>query len=161
MAPRAQQWLLYGSILNDVGCRFAGAPSATFAELRPISANSPPTASFAACSGRHEPNRFPYTPGRYKVRHDMDSRHSSSSAKGHTRKQPGPAQKSPIALMRPIETAEPIRGDWPNYGKLGADIHHCHLKKGSPTYVAVWEIRNREINLVEITYAGTHEKAPY
>lgn len=29
------------------------------------------------------------------------------------------------------------------------------------TYIAVWEERDREIRLVEVTYAGTHEKAPY
>lgn len=76
-------------------------------------------------------------------------------------KLPEAARKSLIALIRAIETAGPVRGDWPNYSKLGGDRHHCHLKKGSPTYVAVWEIRDREIRFVEITYAGTHEKAPY
>jgi hypothetical protein len=35
------------------------------------------------------------------------------------------------------------------------------LKKGRPTYVAVWELKDKEICLVEVTYAGTHEKALY
>ncbi len=35
------------------------------------------------------------------------------------------------------------------------------LKKGKPTYVAVWVEREDEIRLVEVVYAGTHEKAPY
>jgi mRNA-degrading endonuclease RelE of RelBE toxin-antitoxin system len=35
------------------------------------------------------------------------------------------------------------------------------LMKGKPTYVAVWEEQNKEIKLVEVIYAGTHEKAPY
>lgn len=74
---------------------------------------------------------------------------------------PKTVRHSLVALIRAIETSGPVRGDWPNYGKLGNDRHHCHLKKGSPTYVVIWEIRDREIRLVEITYAGTHEKAPY
>jgi hypothetical protein len=44
---------------------------------------------------------------------------------------------------------------------LGPKRHHCHIKKGKPTFVAVWEELDGEIRLVEITYVGTHEKAPY
>ncbi|RLC25076.1 MAG: cytotoxic translational repressor of toxin-antitoxin stability system [Deltaproteobacteria bacterium] len=66
-----------------------------------------------------------------------------------------------IALMKDIECFGPIRGDWPNYGQLSNNRHHCHLKKGHPTYVAVWKVADKEIRLVEVTYAGTHEKAPY
>lgn len=66
-----------------------------------------------------------------------------------------------VALIHEIIRQGPVRGDWPNYGKLGTRKHHCHLKKGHPTYVAVWEESDREIRLVEITYVGTHEKAPY
>jgi len=63
-------------------------------------------------------------------------------------------------LAREIETAGPVRGDWPNYSKLGNNRHHCHLKKGHPTYVAVWSEERGTVS-VEIIYAGTHEKAPY
>jgi hypothetical protein len=66
-----------------------------------------------------------------------------------------------VALLREIEIAGPVRGNWPNYGKLGHDRHHCHVKRGHPTYVAVWEVKNRRIRLVEVTYVGTHEGAPY
>lgn len=66
-----------------------------------------------------------------------------------------------LMLIRDIITSGPIRGDWPNFGYLGRDRYHCHLKKGRPTYVAVWEIVDKEIRLVEVTYVGTHEKAPY
>lgn len=66
-----------------------------------------------------------------------------------------------VFLIRNIEEYGPVRGDWPNYGKLKPKQHHCHLKKGRPTYVAVWEERDREIRLIEVTYVGTHEKAPY
>jgi len=65
-------------------------------------------------------------------------------------------------LVAEIEQLGPIRGNWPNYSKLSKNRHHCHLKKGKPTYVAVWEnIGKDKIKLVEIVYAGTHEKAPY
>ncbi len=53
-----------------------------------------------------------------------------------------------------------MRGNWPNYSKLGDGRHHCHLKKGNPTYVAVW-IEEQDRITVEIIYVGTHEKAPY
>jgi len=66
-----------------------------------------------------------------------------------------------LFLLHEISRGGPVRGDWPNYGKLGAKRHHCHVKKGKPTYVAVWQEVAGEIRLVEITYVGTHEKAPY
>ena len=64
-------------------------------------------------------------------------------------------------LMEEIRQTGPVRGNWPNYSKLASGGHHCHLKKGKPTYVAVWEEREKEIRLIEVIYAGTHEKAPY
>ena len=63
-------------------------------------------------------------------------------------------------LIADIEEGGPVRGDWPNYSKLGPNMHHCHLKKGKPTYVAVWVETELGVQ-VEVTYAGTHEKAPY
>jgi mRNA-degrading endonuclease RelE of RelBE toxin-antitoxin system len=63
-------------------------------------------------------------------------------------------------LMDEIAILGPVRGDWPNYSKLGDDRHHCHLKKGKPTYVAVWTADKQTVT-VEIVYVGTHEKAPY
>jgi mRNA-degrading endonuclease RelE of RelBE toxin-antitoxin system len=66
-----------------------------------------------------------------------------------------------ILLQREMEFSGPVRGNWSNYGKLGGGRHHCHLKKGKPTYVAVWmEVRGR-IKVIEVTYVGTHEGAPY
>lgn len=76
-------------------------------------------------------------------------------------KLPEKTRKTLLALAREIETLGPIRGNWPNYGKLAPGRHHCHIKKGKPTFVAVWEERDREIRLIEVTYVGTHEKAPY
>lgn len=70
-------------------------------------------------------------------------------------------RKNLITLMREIEVAGPVRGNWPNFGPLGKERYHCHLKKGHPTYVAVWQLLDKAIRLVEVTYAGTHERAPY
>lgn len=70
-------------------------------------------------------------------------------------------QKALVLLLRDMEDEGPVRGNWPNYSKLGPGRHHCHLKKGRPTYVAVWEERTGQVRLIEVTYAGTHEKAPY
>jgi hypothetical protein len=69
--------------------------------------------------------------------------------------------KNLVFLAKEIEIMGPVRGNCPNYGKLAPERHHCHLKKGRPTYVAVGEERNREIRLIEVVYVGTHEKAPY
>lgn len=76
-------------------------------------------------------------------------------------KLPRRVQQSLVALIRDIEAGGPVRGNWPNYSTLGSGRHHCHLKKGRPTYVAVWEVTDREQRLVEVTYVGTHENAPY
>jgi mRNA-degrading endonuclease RelE of RelBE toxin-antitoxin system len=64
-------------------------------------------------------------------------------------------------LVKDIQENGPVRGNWQNYGKLGDNRHHCHLKKGSPTYVAVWEVSVKQVRFVEVCYVGTHEKAPY
>jgi hypothetical protein len=64
-------------------------------------------------------------------------------------------------LLLELEGQGPVRGNWPNYGKLSRTRHHCHLKKGRPTYVAVWDERDRRQRIVEVMYVGTHEKAPY
>jgi len=77
------------------------------------------------------------------------------------RKLPLSVKKNLFALLLDIEIDGPVRGNWPNYGKLGRNRHHCHLKKGHPTYVAVWEVKEYQIKLVELTYVGSHEKAPY
>ncbi len=65
------------------------------------------------------------------------------------------------ALAQEIAVAGPIRGNWKNYGKLGSDEHHCHIKAGRPTYVACWTVKDKTIKIAEVYYVGTHEKAPY
>jgi mRNA-degrading endonuclease RelE of RelBE toxin-antitoxin system len=74
---------------------------------------------------------------------------------------PAAVRKHLFRLIYEIELFGPVRGDWLNYGKLGKKQHHCHIKRGKPTYVAVWKEMDGEIQLVEVTYAGTHENAPY
>lgn len=64
-------------------------------------------------------------------------------------------------LILDIEQSGPVRGNWKNYSKLGPTKHHCHIKTGRPTYVAVWEEINGEVRIVEMNYVGTHERAPY
>ena len=76
-------------------------------------------------------------------------------------KLPGKVLEILDLLVAEIELLGPVRGNWSNYSKLGGCLHHCHLKKGHPTYVAVWEEDENGIRLVEIRYVGTHENAPY
>lgn len=64
-------------------------------------------------------------------------------------------------LLRELEVSGPVRGNWSNYGKLGQGRHHCHLKKGKPTYVVVWIEVQGTVRVIEVTYVGTHEGAPY
>jgi len=85
----------------------------------------------------------------------------SRSAEKQKVKLSKPVRQALFSLLHDIEQAGPVRGDWPNYGKLSETRHHCHLKKGNPTYVAVWEVEDKKIKLVEVIYVGTHEKAPY
>jgi mRNA-degrading endonuclease RelE of RelBE toxin-antitoxin system len=60
-----------------------------------------------------------------------------------------------------------IRGPavpWPHYGKIvgsKSGHYHCHLNKGHPTSVVVWQVVNRTIRVMEIQFVGTHEKVDY
>lgn len=74
---------------------------------------------------------------------------------------PEPVCLAFMQLALELEVNGPVAGRWPNYGKLGKNQHHCHLKKGKPTYVSVWWEIKEESKLIEVTYVGTHEKAPY
>ena len=84
-----------------------------------------------------------------------------NKAKKNLLKLPAVARNNFLLLLREMEDAGPVRGNWPNYSKLDSNKHHCHIKGGQPTYVVVWEEVGGKINLIEVTYAGTHEKAPY
>lgn len=72
------------------------------------------------------------------------------------------ATKAFVLLLNELKTKGPYRHDWPNYTKMkGIDDYHCHLKKGKPTYVVCWIIQDKNKRIIEVYYAGTHEKAPY
>lgn len=64
-------------------------------------------------------------------------------------------------LVSEMEALGPVRGNWRNYSRLTEGRHHCHLRHGRPTYVAVWEEKDGNVKIIEVTYVGTHEKAPY
>jgi hypothetical protein len=67
-------------------------------------------------------------------------------------------------LILSIEQTGPVQTTRPHYGKLQGrklETHHCHLNKGKPRYVAVWEVTDQEIKLIEVNYVGAHENAPY
>ncbi len=61
------------------------------------------------------------------------------------------------ALIKEIEIAGPVRGNWSNYSKLGKGKHHCHLDR---KHVACWEETEKGIT-VEVYYVGSRENAPY
>lgn len=74
---------------------------------------------------------------------------------------PVQVQRAFAALVADLTVSGPVAGNWPNYGKLGENRHHCHLKKGRPTYVSVWWELREEKRIIEVSYVGTHENAPY
>ncbi len=74
------------------------------------------------------------------------------------KKLPSSIQSNLEALIDDIEVNGPVRGDWQNYSKLSDGSHHCHL---SYSYVAVWCVVDKKIKIVEITYVGSREDAPY
>lgn len=66
-------------------------------------------------------------------------------------------------LVKDLQLNGPVTRTWPNFGKLQGqgDCYHCHLKKGRPTYVAVWQVVAQDVKLIEVKYVGTHEGADY
>lgn len=68
-------------------------------------------------------------------------------------------------LAKEMETAGPLRHNWRNFGRLKGKgnvlLYHCHIKSGRPTYVACWQVVDKNIQFIEVYYVGTHEKAPY
>ena len=74
---------------------------------------------------------------------------------------PARVRQSLDLLLAELAGRGPVRGNWPNYSKLRDDRHHCHIKKGRPTYVAVWVVTDAHAQQIEVTYVGTHANAPY
>ncbi len=67
-------------------------------------------------------------------------------------------------LVADLRENGPVPGIyWPHYGKLKGqkvDMRHCHLVKGRPTYVCCWVVYIEQ-KIIEVSYVGSHEKAPY
>ena len=89
----------------------------------------------------------------------------TSKAAKQIKKLPKSVKSALLLLMRDLENNGPAPGKgWKNYSKLkglGSDKRHCHIIKGKPTYVCCWEVKDNQLNILEVYYAGTHEKAPY
>lgn len=87
----------------------------------------------------------------------------TSGAEKQLRKLPQKIRDSANALRYEIELLGPIRFGWKNFGKLGGEEnkYHCHLNSGRPTYVICWKVVDKKLKIIEVYYAGTHEKAPY
>jgi mRNA-degrading endonuclease RelE of RelBE toxin-antitoxin system len=83
--------------------------------------------------------------------------HSKKSAK-QIKQLPEKIFDALMTLEAEIEISGPIRGNWPNYSKLGKDQYHCHL---SYKYVACWKVIDKRVQLVEVYYVGGRENAPY
>ncbi len=67
-------------------------------------------------------------------------------------------------LRKDLEMRGPAVASWPHYGKIigsKSRHHHCHLNKGHPTYVVVWQIIDNVVRILEIQFVGTHEKVDY
>ena len=61
-------------------------------------------------------------------------------------------------LVRDLILSGPSQSEWPNYSKLTHGRYHCHLNY---SFVAVWEVIDKEIQVLEVTYVGSREDAPY
>ena len=72
-------------------------------------------------------------------------------------------QNSFFVFAEELQQLGPYRNNWLNYGVLKGkkNIYHCHIKKGKPTYVVIWEVKDKKIKIMEVIYVGTHEKAKY
>ena len=83
----------------------------------------------------------------------------TSKARKGFRKLQTKMQEQVVLLINELQVLGLVRNNWPHFSKLGKREYHCHIKRGRPTYVACWRIKNS--NVVEVYYVGTHEKAPY
>ncbi|OGN64039.1 MAG: hypothetical protein A3E80_03325 [Chlamydiae bacterium RIFCSPHIGHO2_12_FULL_49_9] len=108
-----------------------------------------------------------------RSKHKQASREGVESAKwavSYSSKAKKQLEKLPLGIHYIAETLRialeefgPIQKEWAHFSALDKKnrIYHCWLKAGHPTYVAVWQATEKGIRLIEITYVGTHEGAPY
>lgn len=64
-------------------------------------------------------------------------------------------------LVIELRSNGPHLSTWPHYAPLGQERYHCHLRKGRPTYVACWQVLDKQAKQIEVYYVGSHEGAPY
>jgi hypothetical protein len=70
---------------------------------------------------------------------------------------PEAEQKKFALLVKDLENKGPIQKEWRNFSDLGKNKYNCHL---SFHWVACWYCEKNSI-VVEVSYAGSREKAPY
>jgi hypothetical protein len=87
----------------------------------------------------------------------------SSKAKKQRDRLPPLIRESMLTLQAELELEGPEQTEWHHYGQIvgSKNVYHCHLNKGHPRYVAVWKVTDREVQIIEIQYAGTHGKVDY
>jgi phage-related protein len=73
----------------------------------------------------------------------------SSRARKNRRNLPASIEAALKVLLAELELAGPNRANWTNHSKLAPNVHHCHIKKGRPTYVAVWRVEKGHIKVIE------------
>lgn len=88
---------------------------------------------------------------------------TTGKARKQKEKLPKAIRDALYLLERDLTARGPEVTGWPNYGKITGktNIHHCHLNKGKPRYVAVWKVTDQQVKIIEVRYVGTHEKANY
>lgn len=82
----------------------------------------------------------------------------SKKAAKRARKLPRPVLELFEALLLDLSKIGPNQHEWPNYSKLSHGHYHCHLNY---SFVAVWEVIDNRIPILEVTYVGSREDAPY
>ena len=91
----------------------------------------------------------------------------TSSAKKSKKKLPEEISEQLAFLVWDLEHYGPKQPEWSHYGPLKKrpgipdNAYHCHIKSGRPTYVVCWYIEDKQIQMIEIFYVGTHEDTPY
>ena len=70
---------------------------------------------------------------------------------------PEAEQKAVDLLVKDLKKKGPIQQSWRNFSRIGKNKYHCHL---SYHWVACWHCEKKSI-VVEVTYAGSRENAPY
>jgi mRNA-degrading endonuclease RelE of RelBE toxin-antitoxin system len=89
----------------------------------------------------------------------------NSRAKKQKEKLPVNIQAKLLVLVTELRMEGPVQREWKHFGKLEGsskkEVYHCHLNSGRPTYVVIWEVKDRTARIMNIVYDGTHEKADY